>query len=538
MCLKAQPPWPMPADTAAVGAALLKEDSPYRLTGDKLFGHLCDTDFADLYSSEGKPGISPVILAFVTVFQFLEKLPDRQAAEALRMRLDWKYALHLPLTYAGFDYSVLSEFRDRLLAHGAEGRVFDHLVSEFRAWGLITERGRQRTDSIAMLTKVRRLSRLELVVETLRVVVGTMLKADRAWSERILPPSWEAQYGERFVMQRHPREEWATYDQQVGSDGQWLLERLVAADVPAIIQALPEVQVLKTVWMQQFQETGEKVVYQAGITYDGYAQIQTPHDPDARYSKKRVQEWVGGKVQVTETDDEDQPHLITDIAATCSSHTDYTALPEIQTRLQERQCLPAKQYADSGYVSGPNLASSLQQAIDLIGPVFAVISRQSKLPQGITTEQFVIDLVGRQATCPAGYSVPPAFAGAGKIRFRFPDAVCASCALRARCCAGKKGRTLCVGTTYPLLQAARQRQATKAFKTDYHQHRSGVEGCLSSLVRGQGLRVSRYIGHRKRHLQALFSGTAANLKRVAHWLAGERPHRSHRPWALSAEAGP
>jgi transposase len=176
----------MPAETAAVGEALLKEDSPYRLTGDKLFERLCDTDFADFYSAEGKPGISPVILAFVTVFQFLEKLPDRQAAEALRMRLDWKYALHLALTYAGFDYSVLSELQDRLLAHEAEGRVFEKLVSEFRALGLITERGRQRTDSIAMLTKVRRLNRLELVVEILRVAVGAILKADRAWSERII----------------------------------------------------------------------------------------------------------------------------------------------------------------------------------------------------------------------------------------------------------------------------------------------------------------------------------------------------------------
>jgi transposase len=343
MCLKAQPPWPMPIETATIGEALLKDDSPYRRVGDKLFACLSDSDFADLYSREGKPGISPVILAFVTVFQFMAKLPDRQAAEALRMRLDWKSAWHLPLTYAGFDYRVLSEFRDRLLTHQAEGRVFDPLVSEFRAWDLLPARRRHRTDSIAMLTKVRRLSRLELGVETLRVVVGAMLKADRAWSERIIPPSWEAQYGERFVMQRHSREEWATYDQQVGPDGQWLLERLAAADRPAVIPALPEGQLLKTVWMQQFQETGEKVVYPAGTPYDGRAQIQTAHDPDARYRKKRRQEWVGGKVQVTETDDEDQPHLITDIAATCSRHTDDTALPEIQARLKDRPCLPAKQ---------------------------------------------------------------------------------------------------------------------------------------------------------------------------------------------------
>ncbi len=212
-----------------------------------------------------------------------------------------------------------------------------------------------------------------------------------------------------------------------------------------------------------------------------------------------MHEWVGGKVQVTETDDEDQPHLITDIAATCSSHTDYTALPEIQARLAERQCLPSKQYADSGYVSGPNLAYSVQQEIDLIGPVFAVISRQSKIPQGITTEQFNIDLEKGQATCPTGHSALPDFGWAGKVRFRFPEEVCATCALRSRCCTGQRGRTLCVGTTYPLLQAARQRQTTEAFQTDYHKHRSGVEGCLSSLVRGQGWRVSRYLGQHKRH---------------------------------------
>jgi transposase len=537
MCLKAQAPWPMPVETATVGEAVLKEDSPYRLVGDKLFTGLSDTDFADLYSREGKPGISPVILAFVTIFQFMEKLPDRQAAEAVRIRLDWKYALHLPLTYTGFDYSVLSEFRDRLLAHEAEGRVFDKVVGEFRTWGLIKDRGRQRTDSIAMLTKMRRLSRLELVVETLRLTVDAILKAARAWGEKEIPSCWEARYGERFVMQRHTREDWATYDRQVGPDGQWLLKRLAEVDVPAMIQALPEVQVLQTVWTQQFQETGAKIVYQPVTTYDGCAQIQTPHDPDARYSKKRVQEWVGGKVQVTETDDEDQPHLITDIAATCSSHTDYTALPEIQARLQERQCLPAKQYADSGYLSGPNLARSADYGIDLIGPVFSVVSKQSKIPNGITTDQFEIDLENLQARCPSGFTAQPDFGWAGKIRFRFPVEVCANCVLRSRCCTGKGGRTLCVGLTYPLLQAARQRQTSESFKKDYHQHRSGVEGCLSSLVRGHGLRVSRYVGHRKRHLQALFSGAAANLKRVTHWLAGERPYRYHQPWALSAEAG-
>jgi transposase len=522
----------MPAETAAVGKIIMKEDSPYRLIGDRIFDRYSEEDYADLYSPEGKPGLSPIILAFVTVFQFMERLPDRQAAESMRMRMDWKYALHLALTYEGFDYSVLSEFRDRLIEHEAEGRVFETLVQEFREMGMIKERGRQRTDSIAMLMKVRRLSRLELVVETMRVAVGAIVETDRGWGETLIPPSWEDRYGERFVLQRHTKEEWAEHDKHVGSDGEWLIERLKGEGVPAEIKDLAEVQVLKTVWAQQFREKEGKIVYQVGTKYDGHTQIETPHDPEARYSRKRLQEWVGGKVQVTETEDEDYPHLITDIAATCSNMTDWEALPDIQKRLKERHCLPEKQYTDGGYMSGPNLANSANMGIDLIGPLPPVISRQSKIAEGITTEQFHIDVEKQQAICPAGFMGKLASGWEGKVRFRFDDQTCLACPLQNRCCTGKGGRTLCVGLTYPLLQQARQRQKTDVFKNDYHQHRSGVEGCLSALARGNGMRISRYIGNRKRHLQALFCGSAANIKRVAHWTAGERPKRYHVAWKL------
>ena len=303
MCLKAKDPWPMPAEIEAVGKIILKEDSAYRLIGEKLFGKFHEQDFEDLYSVEGKPGISPVVLAFVTIFQFMEKLPDRQAAEMLRLRLDCevtatfsrKYALHLPLAYEGFDYSVLSEFRDRLLEHQAEGRVFEQLVEEFRTLGLIKAHGRQRTDSIAMLTHVRHLSRLELVVETLRLAVGAALKANRKWTEQQVPSFWEDRYGERFVVQRQRAEEKAEYEQHVGEDGQWFLAQVEGEGAPAEIRNLPEMQVLKTVWAQQFRETKGKVTYQTGTKYDGHTEIETPHDAEACYSRKRVQEWIGGQ---------------------------------------------------------------------------------------------------------------------------------------------------------------------------------------------------------------------------------------------------
>src|SRR6266545_1192808 len=259
MCLKPQPPWPMPEETGRIGKLLLREKDPYRLMGDQLFEKWKEDEFADLYSSEGKPGYSPVILAFVSVFQFMERLADRQAAQALRMRLDWKYALHLPLEDAGFDFSVLSEFRDRLIEGQAEQRVFEKLVEEIRALGLIKERGKQRSDSLAMLVKVRRLSRIETVVETLRLAVVGLVEGNREWCEEIIPPSWEDRYGERFVRQRYSEQEWKEYESNIGNDGMWLLKRLTDGGAPAELQDLPEVQVLGTVWAQQFREAQAQI---------------------------------------------------------------------------------------------------------------------------------------------------------------------------------------------------------------------------------------------------------------------------------------
>ena len=274
MCLKVQEPWSMPSETERIGRALLKKDNAYRLIGDKLFANISEQEFADLYPSEGQPGLSPVILAFVAVFQFIEKLPDRQAVESLRVRMDWKYALHLPLEYEGFNFSVLSEFRDRLLEGQAEGRVFENLVKQIQGLGLIKEHGKQRSDSIAMLTKVRWLSRLEVAVETLGLAVVGVVNTEPDWSEEILPPSWEDQYGERFVMQRHTEKEWQEYEANIGNDGQWLLKRLVDGSAPAGLQELSEVKLLQTVWAQQFRAEAGQVVFQEIKKYDGVLKLR------------------------------------------------------------------------------------------------------------------------------------------------------------------------------------------------------------------------------------------------------------------------
>ncbi len=524
MSFKPKPPRPMPEKLAILGPKLLRPDSPYRLVGEQLYEQYDEADYVDLYHAEGKPAISPVLLSFVTAFQYMENLSDREAAEAVRVRLDWKYALHLPLDYAGFNFSVLSEFRDRVIEHQAEARVFDRLLEQLQALGLIKRRGRQRTDSLAVLTKVRDLNRLERVVETLRLAVRALLAVDPVWTRATVPPTWEERYGERCVATRLSEEERKTLESEVGQDGQWLLGRLQAKTTPAVLRELPEVQTLSTVWSQQFEVIEGQVVFQAPGPYDGTTRIQTPHDPEARYSKKGKQSWVGDKLQVTETDDEGYPHLITDITMTSSVETDAVALEGIQARLETRDLLPGEQLGDAAYISGPNLARSQKRGIDLIGPVPGAQSPQDRMPDGITQDQFRVDWEANVAICPAGQMSNKGIRhSSGGTQFRFRKAACKTCPLRSRCCSGTGGRTITISPHHHLLQAARARQETEDFKAVYRQHRGGVEGCLSALVRGHGMRKKRYIGQAKGHLQSLFTGVAVNLRRAARWLAEERP---------------
>jgi len=194
MSLKPQPPRPMPPEIATWGANYLANDDPYKLVGDTLYEQYHDEDFADLYHKEGKPALSPVLLSFVRVFQALENLSDRKASEVVEVNLKWKYALHLSLDAGSFDASVLCEFRKRLLKHSAEARVFDQVLTQMQALGLVKTRGIQRTDSLALFSCARELGRLELVFETMRVALHDLLKVDADWLRSVLPVEGAQRY--------------------------------------------------------------------------------------------------------------------------------------------------------------------------------------------------------------------------------------------------------------------------------------------------------------------------------------------------------
>jgi transposase len=532
----------MPADIGAIGSQVLRVDDPYRVIGEQLADILGDEQFADMYLSTGRAAVSPSLLALVTIFQFLEDLPDREAARQVVVRLDWKYALHLTVGYAGFDFSCLSYFRRRLLAHDESRLVFAAVLDRVRALGFLKKHGKQRTDSLGVVGAVRELSQVELLWEAVRLALRAVLVADPDWVERVVPAAFQTQYLERRSDYRLSADERQAELLRVGQDAAWLLDRLAAADA-AVLPGLAEVSSLATIWQQRYERV-EGQVRRRATTVDATELVVTPHDPGVRIGQKRGHVWWGDKVHITETiadppdpdatepvDPADQVRFITDVTTGGASSGDGAALAEIRDHLRERDLLPAEQVVDSGYVSGKHLAESEAAGIDLVGPALADTSTN-----GFKLADFTIDREARQAICPAGqvstkWSSRTERDGSQSIQIRFPAEICNACPLRLQCTTSEGGRNLSVSEHYERLVARRAAAQTSAFR-DTLKTRAGIEATLSELVRRHGLRRHRYRGEAKRHFEHLLKATACNLKRLARALAA-RQQPATAPLALA-----
>jgi IS5 family transposase len=508
----------VPSDTAAIGHVVLKADNVYRQIGDR-FDELFppESEFAFMYEVTGRGAISPLLAALVTVFQMMEKVADRAAAEFVASRIDWKYALHLPLGYAGFHWTDLLAFRTRLREHDQERLLFDRILVKLREQGLIKTRGKMRTDSTHVLAVIERLSQLELVCESIRLALQAVTECLPDWVETTLPPSLEERYSQRQseygLSQAQVRKQLV----QAGQEGFWFLAQLERS-APDAVRQLPEVVTLRTVLEQQFPQGPSEPPAERRPTGQGV--IESPHEPEARFSAKRGKGWIGYKVQVTETCDVDHPHLIVDLEPTSALDNDAPQLGHIQDRLQARDLLPAEQQVDQGYMSGENLVESGDLGINLMG----IPLDDTQGPAGFQQTDFSIDVQARQAVCPAGHSSrvwsekhhPKG--GPPQILIRFAGATCQACPSFGRCTLSPQGRSLTLHPYRTALLARRVEAKTPDFREKLHL-RAGIEAAISELTRRYGLRQARYRRLFKQRLQSYFTAVAVNLKRLARWWA-------------------
>jgi transposase len=534
MSLQPRPIPPVPHETARVARAAFPKGNPYLRLRDELGTVFRDNDFADLYPRRGQPALPPWRLALVTVLQFRENLADRQAADAVRARIDWKYLLGLELTDPGFDFSVLSEFRSRLLASRAEERLLEKLLACCQATGLVKARGRQRTDATHVLASVRILNRLELLGESLRAALNELATVAPEWLGGLAPASWYQRYGRRIEDSRLPQKgpEREAYATAVGQDGFLLLEWLEAPQAPAELRELPAIQVLRQVWGRHFARDGGPAgpvrLRPQGELPPSAEGIESPYDPEARYRSKSGLHWTGYAAVLTETCDRDSPHLITHVATTTAAVHEVNCTAPIQEALAGLGLPPGEHLVDAGFVTAELLVDSRDgHGIRLVGPPRKDASWQNRTEGAYGVEDFAIDWERQQVRCPQGrlsasWKEYTAEDRAPYVSARFRDSDCRACPVRSRCTrSATQGRQLKLP---PREQSAALREMREFIDSEegrrVYAKRAGIEGTISQGVRSFGLRRARYRGESKAHLQHVATAVAINLDRIDDWQAG------------------
>jgi len=525
MSLQAQPIPAIPKMTARIARQAFRKGNIYMQMRDVLGTIFSDDQFTALYPADGQPSYSPWRLALVSVMQFAENLSDRQAADAVRSRIDWKYALSLELSDEGFDFSVLSEFRQRLLEHTDGEGLLDTMLDQFKQAGLLSGGGKQRTDSTHVLASVRDLNRLERVGRTLQAALDAIAEVAPDWLQTWVAPTWYSRYGQLLTEFRLPQKtpERDVLAVQIGWDGRTLLETVYQhPSTPPVVRTLPQVKTLRLMWLQQYVQIEETLRWRERKEMPPAARlIESPFDLEARYASKRDREWVGYKVHLTETCNDNTPNLITHVLTVNATQQDVEALPPIHQGLKQRDCVPDEHLVDKGYPSTALLVESrTKYDVDVVGPVVEKHTWQHDT--GYTIDAFRIDWHNRQLICPQGklsapWTMRPHARGYQLARVHFYMTDCQPCPVRDLCTKHyRRTVSLPEQSLFESIQQRKNEQHTEPFRQRYRK-RAGIEGTISQGVFAMGMRRSRYIGLQKTHLQFVLTACAINLTRVVNW---------------------
>lgn len=471
-------------------------------------------------ADNGRPAEEPVRMLAVLILQFMERMPDRQAAEACHFDLRWKLAVGMEADEPAFHATSLVKFRDRLLAHGLERVGFEAVLEQMRTAGYLPKRGPQRLDSTHIIGLVSRMGRLECVRQTLRLALEELepvekLPRPEAWT------LWWERYVESHVDYKNSGEILKQKMGQAGHDAWEVLSWVNGLNGET--RQGKAVRLLQRVFDENFEVGGDGAIEKRPAQPTGA--VHNPHNPEAQWSSKSTtkdKEWVGHKVQVAETVEpqarqkgEPTRSVITAIVTQAAPESDKAGMAAVLE--QQRQLgleKPGTLYVDGAYVSGPGLAQAQAEDRQLMGPAPAAPDR-GKVH---ACEAFTVNVEGRQAVCPAGKASTQCSRlveqKTGKVEYRFEWSThCHDCVLRAKCVSqGQRHRTLLVGEHHTLLQARRQAMHTEEFQKDMR-HRNGIEGTQSELVRGYGLRRARYRGRSKVRMQNYMIGAASNIRR-------------------------
>jgi transposase len=473
------------------------------------------TDFEEMYREGGRPPVSPRILILVLIMQYIERLSDRAAAANLRYRLDWKIAFALELDFAGIHPTTLVYFRERLLRSDRASYAFDKVLGHLSKVGLVKKNAKQRIDSTHVIGLVRELSRIELLHETLRVFCQEIEKCKSRLSSSILVDHLEYYIDKISIRGISDIQK----DRFVKGAGQAMQDFIVWSEATSELPVtdLDSYKTLVTVCKQNFvNEDGNPPNSTNPIKLKkiatGKDHVSSPHEPEARYANKGKKEWLGYKAQVAETtsDSPEDINFITYIDVGPATEYDGDVVQDFISDQASRDILPSVIYGDTHYNSSGNIIDAASKGVELKGPVTPIPGKKSNAKN----EGFSANLATKTVTCPQGEQADVTTQWSdGRVRGTIPKESCDACLEKEKCAPESQGKLVVLRPESELLKQRRALMETPEFKAEMYR-RNGIEGTLSGLVRGQGMRRSRHRGKNKLQLQLKFTGAAANIIRL------------------------
>ena len=499
-------------DTGFTCSHLIKKNSFYAKMREHADSIISDNDFADIYCLDnGRPSVSPARLTKTLILQNYENLSDRQALEMLRLNIAWKYALNVPINYEGFDPSLLTQFRARLIVNNKEKMVFRKALELAKETGLLKGEIDQVIDSTPMLGAGAVKDTYELLRDGIRKTLLLLDKKTRskmslslkAYDKRDHKPkiNWE---------DKKKRQELLSL---LVLDARKVLSQVDIGleDEDTDTEMRSTARLLAKILSQDIEEDkNKKPQIKRGVAKD---RIISTTDPEMRHGRKSsAGKFNGYKTHLTKDADSD---IITNIDVSPGNLPDGDMAEELIDEADEEFDIKTKSLTgDGAYGSGKMQKEMSERGTELIAK-----APSPKDTGKINKEEFEIDLEGEKVTCPEGKVAERCYKSKnsqGEVNrtFIFSKETCQVCPRKDECTDAKNtGRTIRVGPHEEHLQKARERQKTEEFQETYNKRRPPVERKIAELIH-HGLRKTRYIGKRKSRLQALFTASVVNLKLI------------------------
>ncbi len=513
-------------DPEYVCESLIPADSFYRKFREVVRPLITDEMFESMYClKNGRPPISPALLAQATILQFHRDLSDREMERACAFDIEVKYALGLRLDERPFDHSSLGDFRKRLLLHEKEKAVFDRLLEELVKKKLIGKEEVQRIDATHVIADIALPTMVVMVKKGVRnVLIPLKKKHPRTYKALNRKIDFE-EYGHHAVNHevdgRLDME--AKENKLVGvvRDARVVLRKTETIKNDKTL--FKQVELLKRILREHITENEDGVPKEKVRREKPADLLVSPVDPDARFgAKTKTKKFHGYKASITETV---KSRFITSVQTTPGNKRDGSTTVDSVLEQQPHDIMPKKLIGDTAYSDGAYRKALKEHGTQIVAPMRIMNNiTRAVYPKSM----FDYDAKNNMLTCPAGVTIPQSFHDHQKnIRiFHFPLTKCGPCKHLKQCTNAKeKRRVVGIGPAHQELREAEIYNRTKAFKQDM-KLRQPIEGKLSEMKRYHGLRRARYRGINKVQLQCCFTAVAVNLKR---WIKMEMVRLKPKP---------